>query len=223
MLLSMTALPRARSKQPRPSSRQLANALAQAGRAFYARGWALGTSGNFSAVLQREPVRLLITASGLDKAALNAQHFLEIDGECNVLRGSRKPSAEALLHFAVARVRGAGAILHTHSVWSTLLSDLHAAEGGLAISGYEMLKGLEGVKTHEHREWLPIVENSQDIPALAASIEAVLRSHPGSHGFLLRAHGLYTWGEDVAQARRHVEIMEFLLEVLGRRESGEVG
>ncbi len=219
MLLSMPTLPHARTEPHRAPSRQLANALAEAGRAFYARGWAFGTSGNFSAVLQREPVRLLITASGLDKAVLNAQHFLEIDEQCSVIRGSRKPSAEALLHLAVARVRGAGAILHTHSVWSTLLSDLCAAEGGFAISGYEMLKGLEGVKTHEHREWLPIVENSQDIPALAARIEAVLRSHPDSHGFLLRAHGLYTWGEDVAQARRHIEILEFLLEVLGRRES----
>lgn len=223
MLFSMPGLPRARGKLPCASSRQLANTLVEAGRAFYARGWALGTSGNFSAVLQREPVRLLITASGLDKAALNPQHFLEIDGECNVLRGSRRPSAEALLHLAVARVRGAGAILHTHSVWSTLLSDLHGAEGGLAISGYEMLKGLEGVKTHEHCEWLPIVRNSQDVPALAANVEAVLHSHPDSHGFLLRAHGLYTWGEDVAQARRHVEILEFLLEVLGRRESDKIG
>jgi methylthioribulose-1-phosphate dehydratase len=159
MLLCMPSLPRARSKPPRTSSRQLANALAEAGRAFYARGWAFGTSGNFSAVSQREPLRLLVTASGLDKAALNARQFLEIDGECNVLRGSRKPSAEALLHLAVTRVCGVGAILHTHSVWSTLLSDLHAAEGGLAISGYEMLKGLEGVRTHGHREWLPIVEN----------------------------------------------------------------
>lgn len=223
MLLIMPALPRARSKPLRASSRRLANALAEVGRAFYVRGWALGTSGNFSALLQRDPVRLLITASGLGKAALNAQDFLEIDEKCHVLRGSRKPSAEALLHLAVARMRGAGAILHTHSIWSTLLSDRHAAEGGLAISGYEMLKGLEGVKTHEHREWLPIVENSQDIPALAANVEAVLRSHPDSHGFLLRAHGLYTWGEDVAQARRHVEILEFLLEVLGRRESSKVG
>jgi methylthioribulose-1-phosphate dehydratase len=219
----VTVLPHYRGKQPRASSRQLANALAQAGRAFHARGWALGTSGNFSAVLQREPLLLLITASGLDKAALNAQHFLEIDRACNVLRGSLQPSAEALIHLAVARVRDAGAILHTHSVWGTLLSDFHAAEGGLTISGYEMLKGLEGVRTHEHSERLPIIENSQDIPALAASIEAVLLSHPDSHGFLLRAHGLYTWGEDVAEARRHVEVLEFLLEVLGRWESGEVG
>ncbi|MCI0349613.1 MAG: methylthioribulose 1-phosphate dehydratase [Acidobacteriales bacterium] len=203
-------------------AQQCASALADAGRDFYRRGWVLGTSGNFSAVLQRDPMRLVITASGLDKGALDAQQFLEIDSGCRVLRGSGKPSAEALLHVAVARLRTAGAILHTHSVWSTLLSDRHAGQDGLAISGYEMLKGLEGVKTHEHREWLPIVENSQDLPALAASVESALTKHPEAHGFLIRAHGLYTWGDDVAQARRHVEILEFLLEVVARRESGEV-
>lgn len=200
-------------------AQELSTALAEAGRAFYSRGWVLGTSGNFSAVLQRDPLRLLITASGLDKGALTAEQFLEIDQSCKVLSGEGKPSAEALLHTVVVRLRGAGAVLHTHSVWSTLLSEVHGARGGLAISGYEMLKGLEGIKTHEHHEWLPIVENSQDMPALAASVEAVLRNHPDAHGFLIRAHGLYTWGEDVAQARRHVEILEFLLEVLGRRES----
>jgi methylthioribulose-1-phosphate dehydratase len=81
---------------------------------------------------------------------------------------------------------------------------------------YEMLKGLDGVTTHEHREWLPIFENSQDMAALARTIEAIFQRHPGSHGFLLRRHGLYTWGRDLAEARRHVEILEFLLEVLGR-------
>src|SRR5260370_20324468 len=89
------------SKPPRASSRQLANALAHTGRAFHARGWALGTSGNFSAVLQREPLLLLITASGLDKATLNAQHLLDIDAACNVMRAPLPPSAEALLHLAV--------------------------------------------------------------------------------------------------------------------------
>jgi len=79
-----------------------------------------------------------------------------------------------------------------------------------------MLKGLGGVTSHEHREWLPILENSQDIPALARQVEATLQRHPGAHGFLLRAHGLYTWGCDLVEARRHVEILEFLLEVLGR-------
>lgn len=214
---------RASKSVPSGTRRQLASALASAGRTFYARGWVFGTSGNFSAVLRREPLRLLITASGLDKAALDLRHFLEVDGGGHLLRGTGAPSAETLLHVAIARTRDAGAILHTHSIWSTLLSDFCAREGGLALSGYEMLKGLEGVKTHEHTEWLPILENSQDIPALATKVEDVLRRQPAAHGFLLRAHGLYTWGHDLAQARRHVEILEFLLETTGRKQFAAAG
>ena len=208
------------ARASRGESRRLAVALAETGRAFYGRGWAMGTSGNFSAVLRREPLRLLMTSSGLDKRTLEAKHFVELDARGAVLRGTGKPSAEALVHVAVARVRAAGAILHTHSVWSTLLSDQYASEAGLAISGYEMLKGLAGVITHQHSEWLPIFENSQDMKALAAEVEAVLLRHPAAHGFLLRAHGLYTWGEDIPQARRHVEILEFLMEVVGRTRNG---
>jgi methylthioribulose-1-phosphate dehydratase len=85
-----------------------------------------------------------------------------------------------------------------------------------------MLKGLEGVKTHEHREWIPILENSQDIPALAGRVTEVLERVKDVHGFLLSGHGLYTWGVDMAQARRHVEIFEFLFEVVGRREFSAV-
>jgi methylthioribulose-1-phosphate dehydratase len=195
----------------------LAASLARLGPDFYTRGWVLGTSGNFSAVINREPLRLAITSSSVDKSTLAAEHILEIDGEGNVLEGSGRASAETLLHLAVVRLRRAGVVLHTHSVWSNILSDAHFGDGGFSIEGYEMLKGLEGVTTHEHSEWLPIIENAQDMKALAATVEATLNGHPQSHGFLLRRHGLYTWGRDIAEAKRHVEILEFLLEVLGRR------
>jgi methylthioribulose-1-phosphate dehydratase len=99
-----------------------------------------------------------------------------------------------------------------------MLSQLHAARGGLAIGNFEMLKGLEGVSTHEHSEWLPILDNDQDMPRLARRVQATLEEFPTAHGFLLRGHGLYTWGDDLAQARRHVEIFEFLLETVGRMQ-----
>ena len=202
--------------------KRLAEELVETGRAFHARGWALGTSGNYSAALKAKPLRLLITSSGVDKAYLSKKHFLQIDDHANILSGDGRPSAESLLHVAVVRARGAECVLHTHSVWSTILSDRHATKHkSMAIGGYEMLKGLEGVKTHTHQEWIPIFENSQDIPALAKEVEALLRQDARPHGFLLRGHGLYTWGENVAQARRHVEIFEFLLEVVGRRELAE--
>jgi methylthioribulose-1-phosphate dehydratase len=107
-------------------------------------------------------------------------------------------------------------VLHTHSVWSNILTDEFASDGGLAIERFEMLKGLEGVSTHEHSEWLPIIDNSQDMNRLTESIKEVLTQQPSAHGFLLRRHGLYTWGKNIAEAKRHVEIFEFLLEVLGR-------
>ncbi len=154
--------------------------------------------------------------AGWIKENFLATHFLEVDADANVVEGEGRPSAETLLHIAVARLRGAGAVLHTHSVWSNILSDAHVSEGGVTIEGYEMLKGLEGVSTHEHSEWLPVIENSQDMRSLAVSVEAMLGEHTNAHGFLLRRHGLYTWGSNLAEAKRHVEIFEFLLEVLGR-------
>jgi methylthioribulose-1-phosphate dehydratase len=195
---------------------ELARGLSEIGREAHARGWALGTSGNLSAVTSRDPLRLAITPSGADKGRLAPEQILEIDGDARKVQGDGKPSDESRIHLEVVRARGAGAVLHTHSVWSTLLSEAHAAHGGIAISGYEMLKGLEGIRTHVHREWLPIVENRQDWAAGAPTVRAALDAHPGAHGLLLRGHGLYTWGADLVQARRHLEVLEFLLEVVGR-------
>ena len=195
----------------------IARQFGDIGRDFYARGWVLGTSGNFSALVSREPLTLAITASAVSKGAIRINDIVLIGPHATAVGKQRgKPSAVALLHVTVARNRRAGAVLHTHSIWSTILSDVHAAQGGLTITGYEMLKGLEGVATHEHAEWLPILENDQDMERLARLVEATLERFPAVHAFLLRQHGLYTWGDDLAQARRHVEILEFLLEVSGR-------
>lgn len=208
--------------------------LVSVARGFYARGWLMGTSGNLSAVVEREPLRLAITASGVDKGELRSQQVLIIDDELQVLNDVRnrpgfinenatsrsesknKPSDESLLHVRIVKERGAGAVLHTHSIWNTIFSDLDANEGGVRIEGYEMLKGLAGVRTHDHSEWLPIIDNSQDMPALADKISKTLKEHKSAHGFLIRRHGLYTWGDDLSQAKRHVEILEFLLETMGR-------
>jgi methylthioribulose-1-phosphate dehydratase len=197
-----------------------ATQIIEIGQDFHRRGWVLGTSGNFSAVLRRRPLLLAITSSGSDKGRLVPSQILEINETDIVPPGEARPSAETPLHFAIVRARNAGAVLHTHSVWSTVLSEQRASEGGVAIEGYEMLKGLEGVSTHNHREWLPIIENSQDIERLACEVLETLSAKPSAHGILLRAHGLYTWGATILEARRHVEILEFLMETLVRIGSG---
>jgi methylthioribulose-1-phosphate dehydratase len=197
------------------------DALAAVGRRLYARGWVMGTSGNFSVVSGRDPLRLIISSSGVPKGELTAESFVEIDDAARpVGQTALRPSAEALLHVVIANARGAGAVLHTHSIWATVTSRRHCDDGGRAIEGLEMLKGLDGVTTHEHREWIPILPNSQDISQLAADLGHVLASHPDAHAVLLAGHGMYTWGKTLADAERHVEILEFLLETSGRLESG---
>jgi methylthioribulose-1-phosphate dehydratase len=194
--------------------------LIEAGKDFYRRGWTLGTSGNFSAVVSGAPLRLLITASGMDKGQLTEDRFVVVNEQAEVLEGTGRPSDETKLHLCLAIRRDAKAILHTHSVWGTILSDAFAGDSGWAISGWEMLKGLAGVRSHEHREWLPILENSQDMGLLAQELAVVLERQPEMHGFMLRGHGLYTWGQSVAEARRQIEIFEFLFEVMGRMRYG---
>lgn len=179
------------------------------------RAWAPGTGGNFSVVVNEKPLQLLITKSGIDKHRVTPKELLLVNRSGKPVRGRGKPSAETRLHTMIARVTGAGCVLHTHSVWNTVVSARESSPT-LVLTGFEMLKGLEGVKSHEHVEPVPVFDNSQDIPALARRINARLRKQPEVHGFLLRGHGLYTWGRSVAEARRHVEILEFLMEVYGR-------
>jgi len=97
-----------------------------------------------------------------------------------------------------------------------MLSGRYEQAGGFAIEGYEMLKGLDGVQSHDHREWIPVVGNDQNMPRLARTVRSALREFPKAHAFLLARHGLYTWGRTIEEAERHVEILEFLLEVRGR-------
>ena len=195
-----------------------ARALSEVGRRFYSRNWVLATSGNFSAVMSHSPLVLCITQSGAHKGTLGSRDFLTIDSATRPIgRTTARPSAEARLHVEIVRARKAGAVLHTHSVWATMLSDRHADQGGIAIQGLEMLKGLEGVTSHKHREWLPILENDQDMGRLAGELARRLTMHPEAHGVLLRGHGLYSWGATIAEAERHVEALEFLLETVGRQ------
>lgn len=204
------------------------DALRNCGAMFWQRGWSVGTSSNYSVVVSRDPLELLVTASGKDKGRLSREDFVRVgDDGRPVADGQPKSSAETMLHVMLARPRPAsgedvGAVLHTHSIWGTLLSDLYGDEGGFDITGYEMLKGLDGVASHEHVEYVPIFENTQDISALADEVEDRLFAQTTNfiHGFLIRRHGLYTWGRTLDEARRHVEIYEFLFECIARRGAG---
>jgi methylthioribulose-1-phosphate dehydratase len=197
-----------------------ARALVECISRLYGRRWCDGTSGNFSLVVHRDPLRLLITRTGLDKGRVDVSDLLLVGAHGRPIEGeTHKPSAETLLHVAIAHETDASVILHTHSIWNTLLSEHFLDQRGLTISGYEMLKGIEGVRGHREQVFVPILKNSQDIPALAESVVRVLGRRPGLRGLLIAGHGLYSWGTSVESAYRQVEAFEFLFQVVWRKLS----
>jgi methylthioribulose-1-phosphate dehydratase len=178
----------------------------------------LGTSSNYSVRLNLQPLDLLITASGKDKGRLGRRDFVRVGSDGQPLwRDQPVPSAETWLHIVLYEDLEIGAVLHTHSSWGTILSDRHFSDGQLVLDGFEMLKGLRGVNSHQHRERIAIFENTQDIPQLAREVRDRRAANDPAldHAFLIRRHGLYTWGRDLDEAVRHIEVLEFLFECLG--------
>jgi len=178
--------------------------------ALHSRGWCDGTGGNFSCVLQRQPLQLLMAPSGVDKGRVAPEALIVVDAAGTVCQGDGRASAETLLHLAIVGGCGAGAVLHTHSQAATLLSGWALAAGHLELRDLEMLKGLEGIRSHDSQVLIPVLANDQNLQRLSAAAGPLLPSAP--HGVLIAGHGLYAWGADLPQARRHVEILEFLLE-----------
>ncbi|MBU2966072.1 methylthioribulose 1-phosphate dehydratase [Amphritea sp. 2_MG-2023] len=186
----------------------LSAALIDAGGWIDRQGWCPATGGNFSARLDGE--RALVTASGRHKGRLIMEDLLTVDLQGSPVDSDLKPSAETLLHTRLYQLdKQIGAVLHTHSVASTVLSRMVTGEW-LTISGYEMQKSLAGNTSHEPAIQLAVFDNTQDMQSLAAQLAARWQQSPLSWGFLVRGHGLYAWGKDIAEARRHLEGLEFL-------------
>ena len=213
--------------QPHPSvdpaatsTAALAQQLSETMAAIHRRGWCDGTGGNFSCVLQRQPLELLMAPSGVDKGSVAAEQLIVVDASGTVLRGDCRASAETQLHLALVESCGAGAVLHTHSQAGTLLSQHYGPKESpahpntdvayLCLHDLEMLKGLEGIPSHASRIAIPVLANDQDLHRLRATAEPHLCQAP--YGLLIAGQGLYAWGQDVATARRHLEILEFLME-----------
>lgn len=185
-----------------------AQQIIDAGRWIDAQGWCPATGGNFSVRLGAESA--LITASGCHKGHLRAEQLLQVDLDGQPQASLLKPSAETLLHTRLyALDANIGAVLHTHSVASTVLSRLEAGDW-LTISGYEMQKSLSGNHTHDASIRIAILDNAQDMQALAAELSQRWQDTALQWSFLVRGHGLYTWGHDMSEARRHLEGLEFL-------------
>ena len=197
-------------------SQQQRQALSDTIRDFHQRGWCDGTGGNFSLVLQKTPLRLLMAPSGIEKRNIEADELIEVDSSGNVIQGEGRASAETDMHLKIIEQTNAKAVLHTHSMTATWLSNHYKNTGKITIEGWEMLKGLKGINSHSTSITLPILLNNQNLAKLSQAAGELVNDAP--YGLLVAGHGLYAWGESLNEARRHVEILEFLLELCWREQ-----
>lgn len=189
-----------------------AQQLINAGAFMHSRGWVPATSGNFSARL--DDGSIAITVSGRHKGQLTPDDIMRVDMEGNSLDG-RRPSAETLLHTTLyQRYDDIQSVLHPHSLGAMLVSRLFS--GKVEIRGYELLKALHGITTHESSVDIPIFDNSQDIASLSGEVLDYMDAHGDIYGYIIAHHGFYTWGRSVDEALRHVEALEFLFNLEAR-------
>jgi len=173
-----------------------------------AAGWTPATSSNFS--MRLDDGHAAITVSGRDKGRLVEDDIMVVDLDGNPVATTHRPSAETLLHTQLyRRYPEIGCVLHTHSPVQTIASRLYAGAGHLRLAGYELLKAFQGNSTHEAAIDVPVLANTQDMKVLAAQVDALL-DRQSLWGYLIDGHGLYAWGRDMAEARRHLEAFEFL-------------
>ena len=181
--------------------------LIETSKYFYNRGWMMGTSGNLSALASDNS--FIITTSGKDKGNLTNKDFILVNGDGKAVskNSNSSPSAETLIHNAIYKNTQARFIYHVHTVNITVLS--MEEKNSISFNGLEMIKGL-GHKTHDKTIHIPIIENSQDMKYIAS----IIPNHISEEvpGLILRGHGIYAWGNTSLEAKRHIEIFEFLCE-----------
>jgi len=185
--------------------------IIDAGKFLYKQGWSPATSSNYSSRLDVH--HIAITASGMHKGALTNNDIMVIDLNGQAYNSNLKPSAETLLHTSIyALFPKVGSVLHTHSLGATVLSRYLHGKASLILRGYELQKAISGQVTHEAELIIPIFENTQDIAALAQKTSVYFKNSMQVPAYIIRGHGLYTWGENMKECLRHIEALEFLMQ-----------
>lgn len=186
---------------------------------FASRGWFPGTSGNLSIRVgdfNADDFQFAVTASGKDKTVHTPEDYLFVDQDGKPCEATRlKPSAETLIHCEIYKLTGAGAIFHIHSVFNSVISEYFWDRKSVPVDGVELIKGFN-IWDEEAQIDIPIVSNFAHIPSIVPEItERIVKNIPG---ILLRKHGIYAWGANAFEAKRHLEAFEFIFEYVYRME-----
>jgi methylthioribulose-1-phosphate dehydratase len=189
------------------STTNILDALTQTVLLYHAKGWSPATSTNYSF---RENDCIWVSRSGVDKSAFQTSDFIEVDlnGIPTAQFAHVKPSAETLIHCAIyVLFPDTKVILHSHSKSPIILAEKQGND--LMFTGYEVQKGFEGVDDHKDIVRIPVFENTQDMQAFREELIATA-DQLKHHSFVMRKHGVYAWGRNLLEAKRHLESLDYL-------------
>ncbi|MBK8239453.1 MAG: methylthioribulose 1-phosphate dehydratase [Deltaproteobacteria bacterium] len=186
-------------------------------RQFYDLGWVSGTGGGISI---KGDDGIYMAPSGVQKERIAAADVFVLDAarleRAEVVRAPAdlrlRISECQPLFYAAYRERGAGAVLHSHSLWPVLAARLASPHGGagvLRLQGFEMLKGLRGKGCFDEVV-IPIIPNTARESELTESLTAALRRHADVDAVIVAGHGIYVWGRDWVEAKTQAECLDWL-------------
>jgi methylthioribulose-1-phosphate dehydratase len=180
---------------------------------YHAKGWSPATSTNYSFKENTKTSDFFVSRSGIDKSQFHPEDFLHVAADGHPVLEDRgiKPSAETRIHCEIYKLfPETTVILHSHSIYSVLNSEIY--DKSMTFEGYEIQKGFAGQSTHESQIQIPILLNSQDMDEFSLRIKQ-RKNEFLHHCFLIKKHGTYAWGKNLFEAKRHLETLEYLLEV----------
>lgn len=177
-------------------------------RSFYSLGWVSGTGGG---ICIRDGEHVVIAPSGVQKERMLPEQMFTMALDGSIVRSpadeTLRPSECSSLFLKAINLRGAGAVIHSHSLHAMAATLLFDDE--FSISHLEMIKGIQGMAYHDTLV-VPIIENTARECDLADALEEAIQRYPSTFAVLVRRHGVYVWGRDWIRAKTHAECYDYL-------------
>jgi len=201
---------------PEPTVPEAKELIAELCRNFYSWGWVSGTGGGISVKAED---KIVMAPSGVMKERMQPKDMFVLDHDGQILEepalrkdGTKLKLSECSpLFMSAYKMRGAGAVMHSHSMNAILATMIDPTASEFRVTDLEMIKGIIGHSFYGGCI-VPIIENTARECELTERLQAAIKLYPDANAVLVRRHGVYVWGPDWVKAKTQAECYDYLFE-----------
>ena len=175
----------------------------EASKEMEAMGLVTGTSGNVSMRLpgQDGADLMAVTPSSISYSRMSERHIVIADFDLEPVEGDFIPSVESPLHVEIYRRRpDAGAVVHTHSVYASVL----------AVAGVELPPLIDEMVI---RVGGPVGVSEYGFPGSQELADSVCEALGDRKAALIRNHGAVAVGSDLQEALEIAALVERICQI----------